>query len=289
MKTFRFLVTGATSSLGLAVGRRIRSLSHHTTGTTRTKHHGVAPSIFDSLVCIDLEDHSTIDALKENYDAIIHIAAVSHGSPERLIRVTGEGTRVLIEKAISLGIPKFVLVSGISVYGQVSVPVITADTPISHGSPYGAAKWIAECSLNAARHRISGISVRSPAIVGPQVSTHSHFLARVYARMLSGTKTCELSNPDFRFNNVIHEDTLADFLVSLALSDMQDFQYCPVGSVPDEPLEHIINRIAKHTRYRGTVAWVAPTSPPFSIGLEDATRLGFRPISTSETLRRWLI
>lgn len=289
MKKFRILVTGATSSLGLAVGRSIRSLSHHATGTTRTLGAGQASAVFDRLVYIDLENHSTIAALKGNFDALIHVAAVSHGSPEQLIRVTGEGTSVLIEKAISLGIPRFVLVSGMSVYGQVSVPVIRADTPISHSTPYGAAKWIAECSLNAARHRISGVSVRSPAIVGPQVSTQSHFLARVYARMLSGARTCELSNPDFKFNNVIHEETLADFLVSLALSDLKDFQYCPVGSFPDEPLENIIHRIAKHTGYTGTVSWITPTSPPFSIGLEDATRLGFQPILTSETLRRWLV
>jgi hypothetical protein len=107
--------------------------------------------------------------------------------------------------------------------------------------------------------------------------------------MRSGAEVCRLSNPDFRFNNVIHEDTLAEFLVDLALSNLKGFGYCPVGSVPDESLKEIIDQIARHTEYRGKVEWVTAGSSPFAIGLEDAVHHGFRPIATSETLRRWLI
>jgi nucleoside-diphosphate-sugar epimerase len=240
-------------------------------------------------VVVDLEEQSTIEALIGDFDAIIHVAAASYDTPERLMRITGVATGQLVEKAISLSIPRFVHVSGMSVYGQPSVSVVRSDTPVLHSSPYGAAKWAAECHLHEARQDIAGFSVRSPAIVGAHPLTHTHFLAKVHAHMCSDAKVCELSNPDFRFNNVIHEDTLAEFLVDLALSDLKGFGYCPVGSVPDESLREIIERIARHTGYRGKVEWVATESSPFAIGLDDAVHSGFHPISTSETIRRWLV
>ena len=289
MKPIRILVTGATSPLGLAVGRRIKTLSHHATGTVRASHSEAPKLLFDRLVVVDLEDPSTIDQLSGDFDAVIHIAAASYDTPERLMRITGTATGLLVEKAVSLGIPRFIHVSGISVYGQPTVPVVTADTPVSHSSPYGAAKWAAECYLHSAQHQIAGVSVRSPAIVGAHPLTHTHFLAKVHAHMRSGATVCELSNPEFKFNNVIHEDTLAEFLVDLALSELEGFGYCPVGSLPDENLKNLIQRIAEHTGYRGRVEWVASKTPPFAIGLEDALRLGFRPTTTSETLRRWLV
>lgn len=282
-------MTGANSPLGLAVGRRIQQLSHHATGTIRAKQSEIPSSIFDRIVIVDLEDPSTINSLSGNFDAVIHVAAASYDTPERLMQITGIATGHLVERAVSLGIPRFIHVSGISVYGRPSVPVVTAETPVLHSSPYGAAKWAAECYLHEAQHDIAGFSVRSPAIVGAHPLTHTHFLAKVYAHMRSGAEVCKLSNPDFTFNNVIHEDTLAEFLVDLALSDLKGFGYCPVGSVPDESLREIIDRIARHTEYRGKVEWVAAESSPFAIGLEDAIQRGFRPITTSETLRRWLI
>jgi len=282
-------VTGATSPLGIAVGRRVKSLSHQAIGTVRRERSGIPSAFFDQFVVVDLEDQSTIEALNGNFDAIIHVAAASYDTPERLMRITGIATGHLVEKAISLSIPRFIHVSGMSVYGQPSESVVTADTPVLHSSPYGVAKWAAECYVHEAQHDIAGFSVRSPAIVGAHPLTHTHFLAKVHAHMRSGAEVCRLSNPDFRFNNVIHEDTLAEFLVDLALSDLKGFGYCPVGSAPDESLRRIIGRIAEHTEYRGRVEWVSAESPPFAIGLEDAIQRGFRPITTSETLRRWLI
>ena len=173
MKSNRILVTGATSPLGLAVGRRIKTLSHHGTGTIRAGRSELSNAVFDRLVVVDLEDASTIDRLSGDFDAVIHIAAASYDTPERLMRITGTATGLLVEKAVSLGIPKFIHVSGISVYGQPSVPVVTADTAVMHSSPYGAAKWVAECYLHSAQLQISGISVRSPAIVGAHPLTHT--------------------------------------------------------------------------------------------------------------------
>lgn len=284
----RLLVTGATSSLGLAVGRSIKMLYHEATGTIRTENSKVPPSIFDRLVVVDLEAPSTIEELSGNFDAVIHIAAMSRGTPEQLVRVNGESTTLLIEKAVSLGVSRFILVSGISIYGQPTVPILTAKSPIRHSSPYGAAKWIAECSLSAAQSKISGVCVRSPAIVSANLERQHHFLSRVYAQMRSGSEVCELSNPEFRFNNVIHEDTLAEFLVHLATSDKRGFDYCPVGSIPDAFLKDIVEQLADHARYKGAIKWFEPQTAPFSIELEDAIRLGFRPIRTSETIRRWL-
>ena len=288
MRSRRVLVTGATSPLGLAIGRRLRALSHIAIGTVRSERPATFLPIYNRLIHVDLNEPSTIDSISGDFDGVIHVAAASHGSPELLMRVTGIATSLLIERAIKLGIPKFIHVSAISVYGTPSVPVVTANTQVLHSSPYGAAKWAAECYLHSARHLIAGVSVRSPGIVGAHPLGHSHFLARILSQMQSGATTCEVSNPEFRFNNVIHEDTLAEFLVDLALSDVDGFRSCPVGTVPNVVLRELINQIAEHVNYQGVIKWSTSQTPPFSIGIDDAVLLGFRPITTSETVTRWL-
>ena len=244
--------------------------------------------MFNELVIVDLDDPSTLKNVNGQFEAIIHVAAASYGAPADLMRVTGIATELLARRAIALDVKRFVHVSAMSVYGRPNVPIVSSTTPIKHSTPYGAAKWAAECYLHDLQDRIPSISVRSPAIVGPLLGTHTHFLANVLRAMLIGTENIRISNPDFLFNNIIHQETLAEFLVRLSQSTLHGFRALPVGSAQSEPLLNLIKYMSERSKYSGRLIWESSGAPPFSIDNDEAVSLGYRPISVRRTLELWL-
>ena len=235
---------------------------------------------------LDLEDPSGFGAIRLGYDAIIHVAAASEGTSEELMQSCGLGTARLIERAERVGIRRIVHVSTMAVYGTVKTPTVSAHTPVDHSIPYGAAKWAAECYLADRQTVIRSASVRSPAIAGRR--THRHFLARTLRAMQLAEPVVRVANPDFLFNNIVHEDTLAEFLVHLATTTPDCYHAVPVGSTDPISLREIVASLAKATDYRGTVEWVHAPAQPFAIDSADAIALGYRPLSTRETVDRWM-
>jgi len=244
--------------------------------------------MFDELIMVDLDDVSTLRNIHGDFEAVIHVASASYGAPADLMRITGIATDSLARAAVSLGVKRFVHVSAMSVYGRPDVPVVSSKTPVKHSIPYGAAKWAAECYLHDIQDQIPSISIRSPAIVGSLPSTHTHFLAKLLDKLTNGTDTIRLSHPMFRFNNVIHHDTLADFLVHLSLSPLTGYRALPVGSAQSETLEDLITYMVKRTGYSGGIVWESEGAPPFSIDVNEAVELGYRPVSALQTIELWL-
>lgn len=286
MKLGSILVTGATSSLGQAVGRALQARGYRAVGTVRTSQLGVVLPMFDRLFPLDLDEPTSIPETDDNLEAIVHVASASVGSPAHLLQVTALSTARLADFAVRGGVSKFVHVSSMSIYGDVQEPEVTHETPVRHTSPYGAAKWVAECYLHEVRDRLATVSVRCPAIVGRRC--HRNFLALTLQAMQEGQPVIKLSNPNFLFNNVIHEDTLAGFLTDLAVGTRGGFAATPVASVEAVRLEDLVALMREATNYRGAIEWVPSRTSPFTISVESALRLGFVPQTTLETFNNWL-
>jgi nucleoside-diphosphate-sugar epimerase len=286
MSQKRILVTGAASPLGQAVGRKLQSHGHFSIGTIRTEVGESDFPMFDSLVHMDLEQPETIDNLAPTFDSIIHIAAASTGSLAHLMQVTGIATARLADLALRRGTHNFIHISSMSVYGAVEVSQVSAKTKIRHSTPYGAAKWAAECYLNSVSDRLPAVSIRSCGIVGRR--SHRNFLARSYGAMKNREPRVCVSNPDFLFNNVIHEDNLADFVVRLASTHESGFNAVPVGSSEPLRLATILEMMARETNYRGVIDWIPATNQSFSIDISEAVEMGLRPSPTITTINRWL-
>jgi hypothetical protein len=97
------------------------------------------------------------------------------------------------------------------------------------------------------------------------------------------------SHPGFLFNNVIHEDTLAEFLVRLAVTHSDGFKAFPVGALQDVSLRDLLSFMSEAACYRGQVVWSEAADRPFSINLDDAIKLGLEPLTALETIRRWTL
>lgn len=282
----RILVTGISSSLAVCVCKLAKEKSHYVIGTTRRPIDAGKPDFVDKLIYLDLLNEVSFRNLTDDdLDAVIHIAGLSYGSVSDLMKATGLGTYYLLRRVEELNARAFVHVSGISAFGIINGGTVNSETRVSYQTPYGVAKWAAETYLAENNGSVKRVSVRSPAIVGSV--TAPHFLGQLVRKLINQESKVLLKHPRFLFNNLIHEQDLALYLLWLA--DNTPDRYCcvPVGASEAIPLVDVVSFLVNVTRYRGVVEWVASSEEPFSIDLSEAQHLGFKPSSVLETLERW--
>ncbi len=283
----RILITGINSHLGQAVGRKLRAEGHSVVGTVRSSKINTQGLPADELIPLDLENEGSFANITGFYNAFVHVAGMSVGNANDLMMSTGLGTYYLVARARELSLPRFIHISSMAVYGLGTEEVIGEKSPIPHGNAYHTARWAAECYLKSERGQVEAISIRSPAIAG--ASTHNHFLSKVLEKMFSQDEIINATNPDFGFNNIVHEYTIAEFVSALLDAEsLPTYRAVPIGSTDPIPLREIIDVMAKATNYKGQINWVDPKTPPFRIDSTGAIELGYKPISTLETMNRWM-
>ena len=241
----------------------------------------------DELVALDLENEVTFSNIVGGFDSFVHIASLNEGSAEDLLKTTGFGMIYLINRAKHLNIRRLVHISSMSIHGKVLTEVVDENTSVTHSVPVGAAKWAAECFISNERSSIEALSIRSPAIASPYANRH--FLARILQNMVKGLDKISVSNPEHSFNNIVHEEVLAGFINTLLDAEsLPNYRAVPIASTDPIPLRVIIDVMTKATNYKGQINWVEPKSSPFRIDSTGAIELGYQPITTLETVNRWM-
>lgn len=283
----RILVTGITSPLGQAVGRKLRAEGNRVVGTLRSSRISTTGLPADELVALDLDNKSSFTNINGSFDAFVHVAAASEGTAEELMITTGLGTLYLVERAKFLSVSRIIHVSSMAVYGKIDDATVSEKTRINQSIPYGAAKWAAECYLANESNVVSAVSIRSPAIAGNR--THRHFLAKILNKMLRGDQTISAANPDHLFNNIVHEDNIADFVFTLLSTTLiRPYKAFPIASTDAIPLRNIVERLAAETKFKGEIKWQTANSTPFNIDSSAAIELGYKPLTTQATLDLWM-
>ncbi len=115
--------------------------------------------------------------LLEGADAVLHLAGVagvrpSFADPARYVRVNVEGTAVVQDLAIEVGVARFVFASSSSVYGNATPLPAHEDAPaVAPESPYAASKRGAELVAGAACRRAPSLrcsALRFFTVYGPR-------------------------------------------------------------------------------------------------------------------------
>ena len=283
----RILVTGINSPLGQAVARKLKAEGHSVVGTVRSSKINTQGLPADELVPLDLENEDSFTNITGSYNAFVHVAGMSTGSATEMMMSTGLGTHYLISRAKELSLPRLIHISSMAVYGLGTEELIGEKSPIPHGHAYHAARWAAECYVKSERGQVEAISIRSPAIAG--ASTHNHFLSKVLKKMFAQDAIINAVNPDFGFNNIVHENVIAEFVNTLLDAEsLATYRAVPIGSTAPIPFREIIDIMAKSTKYKGQINWIDPVTPPFRIDSTSAIELGYKPMTTLETVNRWM-
>ena len=164
----KYLVTGGSGFLGvnlvrhlLDAGDEVRSLD-----IAPFDHPGTAAV---SHLVGDIRDRETVLRAMAGVDVVVHCAAaLPLYRPDQIHSIDVEGTRVLLQAACDLGVPRVVHISSTAVYGVPTHHPIREDDPLIGVGPYGAAKIAAERACLDYREKGLCVPILRPkSFVGP--------------------------------------------------------------------------------------------------------------------------
>lgn len=144
-KRLKILVTGSKGFFGGAISECLKQAGHKVIGASRRPGSGIE--------FLDVSSAASCEALLDKHpgiDVIVHCAAIAHANKGDFTeaeyhRVNGEGAGYLIDSAVAHGIPRFIHISSVSVYGEYDIPVHVDETACLNPSGYyGVSKRLAE-------------------------------------------------------------------------------------------------------------------------------------------------
>lgn len=189
----RVLVTGASGFLGGHIVETVARRGHTPLALVRPS----SPTAFLKTLGAELrqatlDDPAALRCAMQGVYAVVHVAAKvhAHGFWRDFVQTTIQGTRNVLEAAIAAGVPRFIQISTVGVYGQLKPGSPPFDESCGYGTPnrwnyYSRAKIEAEKLVRNAQQqdRIATTLLRPSWIYGPRdATTFDRIVAALRAR-----------------------------------------------------------------------------------------------------------
>jgi len=281
----RVLVTGAGGFVGRVVARRLAREGHGVTALYRkSEPRGLAGV---ALLKADLLALAALPAI----DAVAHCAADVPAlcpDPDRLYRSNVEGTRALYDAAWRAGARRFVYLSSMSIYGTIADKVVTEDTPSTAPDVYGRSKLEGERLLAALAARdatVVALTLRLPGVVGP--GGRNNFLCTALGRVLAGEAVAG-NHGDQPFNNVVHVEDLAGFAAQFLAQPRPGYRVANIAAREALPIRQVVALLYAAAGRPDTSTWGQAGKTPFTIAIERALALGYRPATVRDSVMRFV-
>jgi UDP-glucose 4-epimerase len=202
-----------------------------------------------------------------------------------MVRDNIVATAELIEAAERWGSRAFVLFSSLSIYGEVTAPVLDEATPIVNPDAYGASKHLCEAMLAARSDRLPGIALRLPGVLGP--GARRNWTSRTAAALLAGDRV-RAFHLDRPYNNAVHIGDVAALIAHLLAHPWRGFDRIVLGARGALPLRDAIERLAKGLGVRARIQEVPAPKASFTLSSERAiSRWGYDPMTICQVLDRY--
>jgi len=282
------LVTGASGFSGSVIAAALARAGSPVTGLYR-RSLGFATSLQGlpglTLIRADL---SSPWALPEGVETLVHAAATSPApgvADEDMFHDNAEATRKLVAAATKCGCRRFIYLSSLSIYGDISVPVVDEATPIEQPDVYGVTKYQGEQALAGAADRIAGIALRLPGVIGR--GAHRNWLSSVAARLRAGD-TVSVFNPAAPFNNACHVEDLARLILGLSRKNWMGYEAVVLGARGEITVGGAIKQLAAALGVTADIRKVNATKPSFTLSSTRAiTRWGYDPMEIGAMIDRY--
>jgi UDP-glucose 4-epimerase len=241
-------VTGAAGFSGSNVVRYLLKAGHRVTAVSRNTPTLLLPFDSQERLILVRRDINMLDTLPVDTEAIVHSAATSPTTTTQVSDFICDNvlaTDKLVRLARSNGVKKFIFLSSLSTFGEISCKVVDETTPIVNPGAYGASKLFGELSLREASPVMASIALRLPAILGRGAARH--WLANTLGRALAG-KAIHIYNPDALFNNAVFVDDLCVFIGACLEREWSGFDMVTLGADGQMPVYDIVSRIIAVTK-----------------------------------------
>jgi len=165
------LVTGAGGFIGGRLAERLAELGLRVRGLVRRKEQAAALAARGiHPIFGDLTRPDDLGAAVSGCGVVYHCAGWMGEPPswEAARAVNKEGTRHLVEACLAAGVPRFIHLSTISVYGPTPAGIIHEDSPLWPLGYYRASKIAAEAEVEiASRRGLNTVILRPGQVFGP--------------------------------------------------------------------------------------------------------------------------
>ena len=208
------LLTGATGFIGSRVaeilalrdGWRVRALVHNPGSAARLARLPV------DMVQMDLGSPRDLAQVVEGCDAIVHCAiGTAWGDRNEIFKVTVEGTRNLLQAALTAKVKRFVHLSTIGLHDPHMSGLLDETTPIAppRGEDYGESKAQAErLVLDAAQLGLASVVLRPACVYGP--FSHSFITRPIQALAENRFRWIQFADAP---SNTVYVDNLIEAIV----------------------------------------------------------------------------
>jgi dihydroflavonol-4-reductase len=170
------LVTGASGFLGSAIAAALRARGHGVRVLTRPSSPRTNLNATDVVCEGDLRDRASLTAALKGVRCLFHAAAdyrLWARNPEEIQRSNVEGTRLIMEEALSAGVERIVYTSSVATLKITDGAISTENNPLADGEGIGAykrSKVAAERLVEAMIHRdgLPSVIVNPSTPIGPR-------------------------------------------------------------------------------------------------------------------------
>ncbi|MEO8630083.1 MAG: NAD(P)-dependent oxidoreductase [Betaproteobacteria bacterium] len=282
------LITGAGGFIGSVTTRAFLASNWHVTAVCRTPRPTRLPRHARlHIVATDLRQYQDLPG---HCDYLVHCAAdvPAYCADEReLYRSNVEGMQRLLDRATAAGVRRIAYLSSMAVYGTTSVAVVGENTALAEPGIYGASKLEGERLLAdwVARSGAAGVSIRLPGVVG--AGGRNNFLCDSLQRIIAD-QAVDASHPGALFNNVVHVDDLAQWIISLA--DPMPVGHTILTIAAREPLtiRNTLERLYERAGRKQQIDWKDSTRMPFVIAYDRARALGYSAATVADSIDRFV-
>jgi dihydroflavonol-4-reductase len=170
------LVTGASGFLGSAIAATLRTRGHSVRVLARPSSPRTNLNAADVVCEGDLRDRASLAVALKGARFLFHAAAdyrLWARNPEEIQRNNVEGTRLIMEEALSAGVERIVYTSSVATLKLTNGASATEDTPLADGEGIGVykrSKVAAERLVEAMIHRdgLPAVIVNPSTPIGPR-------------------------------------------------------------------------------------------------------------------------
>lgn len=281
----KLLVTGSGTLLGNNVVLEAHKKKHIVIATYRKSFPKNLKKNNISLIKLDLEKNFDLNL---KVDCLIHCASAipsENLSDKKMMHTNYYGFKRLALQLIKKGCKKIILISSMSVYGDINVNKVDSNIKTKPTDSYGRSKLKIEEFLKELKkdEKINFFILRLPALVGR--NSDYNFISKVLKK-IKKNEIVTYSNPNLKFNNFVHIKNLSQIIIKLI--KLKKSKIFNIASLRPIKLKNIIKLIFMFEKKKNNSIIQKSKKKGFNIKVDNYLKRNFKIFTTSKTLKLFL-